>query len=96
MFAIWPLGCYGDILGQNHEILLKNRQILEKIYHYFIFITDLNPSESSDDKCHRLSFMMSQTRFVYFIGHFGAKKAEFLNENHEPNTYIYKINLLNH
>jgi hypothetical protein len=30
MFALWPMGRYGDILGQNHKILLKNRQILEK------------------------------------------------------------------
>jgi hypothetical protein len=30
MFALWPKGHYGDILGQNHMILLKNRQILEK------------------------------------------------------------------
>jgi hypothetical protein len=29
MFALWPMGRYGDILGQNHQILLKNRQILE-------------------------------------------------------------------
>jgi hypothetical protein len=32
MLAFWPMGCYGDILGQNHKILLKNRQILEKWY----------------------------------------------------------------
>jgi hypothetical protein len=25
------MGRYGDILGQNHKILLKNRQILEKM-----------------------------------------------------------------
>jgi hypothetical protein len=32
---------------------------------------------------------MSQTWFVNFIDHFGAKNAEFLNENHEPDTYEY-------
>jgi hypothetical protein len=31
MFALWPMGRYGDILGQNYKILLKNRQILKKM-----------------------------------------------------------------
>jgi hypothetical protein len=35
----------------------------------------LNPCESSDDICHRLSFLISQTRFMCSIGHFGAKTA---------------------
>jgi hypothetical protein len=30
MFALWPLERYGEILGQIHKILLKNRQILGK------------------------------------------------------------------
>jgi hypothetical protein len=30
MFALWPMGLDGDILGQSHKILLKNRKILEK------------------------------------------------------------------
>jgi hypothetical protein len=30
MFALWPLGRYGAILGQNHKILLKNHGKLEK------------------------------------------------------------------
>jgi hypothetical protein len=30
MIALWLMGRYGDILGQNHKILLKNRQILGK------------------------------------------------------------------
>jgi hypothetical protein len=30
---------------------------------------------------------MSQTWFVYFIDHFGAKHAEFLNEKDKPNSY---------
>jgi hypothetical protein len=30
MFALWPTGRRGDIMGQSHNILLKNRQILEK------------------------------------------------------------------
>jgi hypothetical protein len=34
---------------------------------------------------------MSQTWFVYFIDHFGAKNAEFLNENRELNTYTMNI-----
>jgi hypothetical protein len=25
IFALWPFGRYGDILGQNHKILLKNQ-----------------------------------------------------------------------
>jgi hypothetical protein len=37
MFALWPIGRYGAILGQNHKILLKNRQILEKMYNHIVF-----------------------------------------------------------
>jgi hypothetical protein len=55
---------------------------LEKMHNYFIVISILNPDKSSYDKYHRLSFLISQTWFVYFIDHFGAKNAEFLNENH--------------
>ena len=62
--------------------------------NYFIVIIILNPDKSSHDKYHRLSFLMSQTFCVYFIDHFGAKNAEFLNENHE--LYTYKISLFNH
>jgi hypothetical protein len=39
MFARWPMGRYGDILGQNRELLLKNRQILEKMYNHILFST---------------------------------------------------------
>jgi hypothetical protein len=77
MFALWSMGRYGDILGQIHKILLKNRQILEKMYNHFIFTSILNPCESSHDKCHRLSFLMSQTWLVCYIGHFGAKTTDF-------------------
>jgi hypothetical protein len=81
MFAFWPMGSYGDILGQNYKILLKNRQILEKMYNYFIFTSFLNPCESSYDKCNRVSLLMSQTRFVCSLGHFGAKTADFLRKS---------------
>jgi hypothetical protein len=65
MFALWPMGRYSDIMwGQNHKILLKNRQILEKIYNNFIFTSILNPSESPYDKCHRLSFLVFCVLFV--------------------------------
>jgi hypothetical protein len=37
MFALWPMGLDGDILGQNHKILLKNRQLLEKNVSSFYF-----------------------------------------------------------
>jgi hypothetical protein len=77
MFALWPMGRYGDIMGQNHKILLKNCQILEKMYYHFIFTSILDPSESSYNKCHRLQFLMSQTRFVCSIGHFGTKTTDF-------------------
>jgi hypothetical protein len=30
MFALWPMARYGNVMGQNHKILLKNRQILGK------------------------------------------------------------------
>jgi hypothetical protein len=77
MFALLPMERYGDILGQNHKILLKNRQILEKMCNHFISTSTLNPCESSYDECHRLSFLMSQTQFVCSISHFGAKTADF-------------------
>ena len=77
MFALWPKGRYGDIWGQNHKILLKNRQILGKMYTHFIFTSFFNSSKYSCDKCHGLLFVMSQTRFVYSIGHFGAKTTDF-------------------
>jgi hypothetical protein len=80
MFALWPMGFYGDILRQNHKVLLKNRQILEKMYNHFIFTSILNPCESSYNKCNKLSFPMSQTQFVCSIGHFEAKTTIF-NEN---------------
>jgi hypothetical protein len=76
MSALWPMGRYGDILGQNHKILLKNRQILEKMCNHFIFTSILNPCESSYDKCYRLSFLISQIRFGCSIGHFGAKTVD--------------------
>jgi hypothetical protein len=77
MCALWLMGSYGDILGQIHKILLKNRQILEKMYNHFIFTSFLNSFESSYDKYHRVSLLISQTRFVCSIGHFGAKTADF-------------------
>jgi hypothetical protein len=82
MFALWPMEFYGDVLGQNHKILLKNRQIFENMYSHFIFTSTciLNPSEYSYDKCHRLSFLMSQTWFVYSIGHFGEKHIFFFSK----------------
>jgi hypothetical protein len=88
MFALWPLGRYGTILGQNRKILWLNHWKLEKMHNYFIVISISNPDKSSDEY-HRLSFLMSQTGFAYFIDHFGAKNEDFLNENHEPNTYEY-------
>jgi hypothetical protein len=82
IIALWLMGRNGDILGQDHKILLKNRQILgKKICNHFIFTSILNPCESSYDKCHRLSFLMSQTRFACSIGHFGEK----------PQIYFTKI-----
>jgi hypothetical protein len=37
MFALWTMGRYGDILGQNHRILKKNRQYWEKCV-IFLFL----------------------------------------------------------
>jgi hypothetical protein len=68
--------------------MVKALKIGKKCIIIFIVISILNPDKSSSDKYHRLSFLMSQTWFVYFIEYFGAKNAEFKNENHEPNTYI--------
>jgi hypothetical protein len=47
------------------------------MHNYFIVISILTPDKSSFDKYHRLSFLMSQTWFVYFIDHFGATNANF-------------------
>jgi hypothetical protein len=80
MFALKFIGSYGDILGQNYKILLKNRQILEKMYNHFIFTCVLNLCDSSYDKCYRLSFFMSQKWFVCYFGHFGAKTTEFFKK----------------
>jgi hypothetical protein len=60
---------------------------MEKMHNYCIGISILNPDKSSYGKYHRLSFLMSQTWFVYFFDYFGAKNAESLNVNHEHNTY---------
>jgi hypothetical protein len=46
------------------------------MYNYFIVISISNPYRYYD-KYHRMSFLMSQTWFVYFIDHFGAKNEEF-------------------
>jgi hypothetical protein len=46
--------------------------------NYFIVISILNPDKSSYDKYHGLPFLMSQTWFVYFFDHFGAKKCRIL------------------
>jgi hypothetical protein len=27
MFALLPFGCYGDILGQNHDIIFKKKSL---------------------------------------------------------------------
>jgi hypothetical protein len=70
MFALWPSGRYGDILGQTHRILLK-----KKLLNYFIIILNiLNPKESFYNKCHMSSLRMSQKLFVYLHWSFlGAK-----------------------
>jgi hypothetical protein len=75
MFALWPMGHYRDILGQNHTILLKNRQILEKMYIHFIFTSTLNPCESSYDKCHRLSFLCPKHGLCVLLVILGQKHS---------------------
>jgi hypothetical protein len=55
----------------------KSLKIGKKMHNYFIAITILNPDESSD-KYHKLSFLMSQTQFLCFTGHFGAKTTDLL------------------
>jgi hypothetical protein len=51
------------------------------MYNHFIFTSILNPCEFSHAKCHRLSFLMSQTQLVCTIDHFGAKTADFLRKS---------------
>jgi hypothetical protein len=46
LFTLLYLWRYGDILGQNQKILLKNHRKLGKLYNYFIIINILNPKES--------------------------------------------------
>jgi hypothetical protein len=69
---------------------------LEKKHNYFIVLSVLIHDKSSCDEYHMLSFPMSQIWFVYFIDHFGAQNAEFLIENHDPNTNSMNISILNH
>jgi hypothetical protein len=73
--------------------MAKSLEIGKKMHNYFIVTTNSNPGKS-DDKYHRLSFLMSQTWFVYFIDHFGAKNAEF--EMKTMNLMPINISLLNH
>jgi hypothetical protein len=63
--------------GKIIRFYWKIAKYWEKMYNHFIFNSVLNLCESSYDKCHRLSFLMSQTRFVCSIGHFWAKTAVF-------------------
>jgi hypothetical protein len=51
------------------------------MYNHYILTIILNPSESSYDKCHRLSCLMSQTQFLCYIGHFGAKTRDVLRKS---------------
>jgi hypothetical protein len=76
LFALLCLGSYGDILGQNHKILLKNHWKLGKVYNYFIMISILNPKESFTINVTGYHYM-SKKRFVYCFDHFEAKWADF-------------------
>jgi hypothetical protein len=67
LFVLLCLGRYGDILGQNHKILLKNHWKLGKLYNYFIIICILNPKESFYNKCHRLSLCLKNDLFIVLI-----------------------------
>jgi hypothetical protein len=77
MFALWPIGRYGDICGQIHNTLLKNRQILENMNNHLIFTNIFTLNKYFYDRWHKLSSLMSQTRFVYSFGHFGANITDF-------------------
>jgi hypothetical protein len=80
------MGRDGDILGKNHKILLKNRQILEKMYNHFIFTSILNPCESSYDKCYRLSFFDVSNTVCVFFWSFWGKNHRFLMKIRESVT----------
>jgi hypothetical protein len=71
-----PWGVTEIFLGKTIKFLLKNLRILENMHH-FIFTRILTSSESSYDKCYSLSFLMSKTWIVYFIGYNGTKTADF-------------------
>jgi hypothetical protein len=51
-------------------------EIGKNAYHFIVIIIS-NPDKSSHDKYHKLSFVMSQTWFVYFTDPFGAKMQNF-------------------
>jgi hypothetical protein len=61
--------------------MVNQLKIGGKNHNYFIVISILNPDKFSNDKYSKLSFLMSQTWFVFFIDHFGAINAEFQNVN---------------
>jgi hypothetical protein len=62
--------------AKSYDSVEKSENI-GKMYNHYIFIRFLDPCESSYDKCHRVSLLMSQTRFVCSFGHFGANTADF-------------------
>jgi hypothetical protein len=64
--------------GAKSEDFIERSPNIGKMYNHFTFTSILNPCESSYDKCNRLSFLMSQTRFVCSFCHFGANTTDFL------------------
>jgi hypothetical protein len=72
---------WGYFGAKLHDFAENLPNIGEKMYNHFIFTGFSNPCESSYAKCHRVSFLLSHTRFVCSIGNFGAKTADFFYEN---------------
>jgi hypothetical protein len=72
--------------AKSKDFMEKSPNIENKMCNHFIFTSILNPCESSYDKCHRLSFNMSQTWFVCSIGHFRVKHRRFFMKIFETVT----------
>jgi hypothetical protein len=72
-----PCGVTELFLGKIIRFYGKITENWKKMPNYFIVISILNLDKSLYDKYQRLSFLMSQTWFVFFIDHYGAKMQNF-------------------
>jgi hypothetical protein len=88
LFSLLSLGRYEDILGQNHNILLKNHWKLWKLYNYFIIISILNPKEYVYNKCHRLSLYVSKMICLLQKSHYCPPEGRINTVKIKHNTLL--------